>query len=164
MCGLCNDSPTTHHELSSTAVGNGELTVIDTLGAFNEYVNQFYIDDKSHLFVLSSGVRVPKAVMKDVLRVEEVGKIEKEKFNQEWLTKDGDDIKDFLWLAPQGKALIHGLQGIKRCGIQASLACWCPRYLGGHSFQTSWTTTSQCWWGFFSTDTYFEHSLRSPER
>ena len=54
------------------------------------------MDGKSHLFVLSSGAQVPKDVMEDVLRVEDVGKIEKEKFTKERLTKDGDDIKYFL--------------------------------------------------------------------
>ena len=54
------------------------------------------MDGKSHLLVLSSGAQVTKDVMEDVLRVEDVGKIEKEKFTKEQLTKDGDDIKYFL--------------------------------------------------------------------
>ena len=105
MCGQSDESPTTHHELSSTAIQNSELAVLHTLDAFNGYLNPFDMDDKSQLFVLSSGARVPKDVMKDVLRVEDVGKMEKKKFTKERLTKDGDDIKDFFDRLPRVKLL-----------------------------------------------------------
>ena len=51
-------------------------------------MNPFCIEDKSHLYILSSGSQVPDSVVKDVMNAETVGKEKREEFVQERLLKN----------------------------------------------------------------------------
>ena len=74
MCGLTqseSDSNTQkHRETSQREIDKNEKAIQRVLSAFKGFLNPFDIDDKDHLYVISSGKQVPPEIERDVLRAE----------------------------------------------------------------------------------------------
>ena len=71
------------NKLQKAEIEKSEMAVQRVLSAIKNFMNLFEAPDKNRLYTLSSGVAVPPDIEKDVLRAEEFGKIDKEKFIQE---------------------------------------------------------------------------------
>ena len=69
-----------HRDLRNSEVIKSEQVIQRTVDAVTSFVNPFRIDDKEHLYNVSSGVKIPLEIEKDVLNAEALGKKEKEIF------------------------------------------------------------------------------------
>lgn len=78
---------TKHRDQRPSEIRKGESSVKKAISAVKSFLNPFDVDDKTGLYVLSSGARVPADVEKDVLNAITVGKEQKEKFISERLEK-----------------------------------------------------------------------------
>ena len=87
MAGMARGSElnTQHHDLRPAEVTRSEKSVAKALAAVGSFINPFDVPDKERLIILSSGATVPNEIEKDVLRAEEAGRSEKEKFITERL-------------------------------------------------------------------------------
>ena len=96
MCGIERSSGTAHHDTFPAAIRMSEDAVQRTLDAFEGFLNPFNLDDPSQLYIISSGVAVPADIADDIIKVEDIGFVEKEKFITERLLKNGPVVKDFF--------------------------------------------------------------------
>ena len=85
-----------HRETTPTDIQRTESATKRTLSAISGYLDPFKEEGKDHLYNLSSGAPVAKGVEIDVLRAEEVGRKEKEKFMRERIYKLAEETKDFF--------------------------------------------------------------------
>ena len=77
-----------HKDLGTTEITRSESCVSACTSAFNPFLNLFRIEDKEGLYNISSGVRLPANIEKDLLDAEELGKNGKEIFIKERLEKN----------------------------------------------------------------------------
>ena len=56
----------THKEVRSAEVAKGELAVNNTMDSIENFMNPFCASDMDHLYSLSSGLRMPVDIEKDV--------------------------------------------------------------------------------------------------
>ena len=86
-----------HRDQRPSEIRKSEASVKKTISAVKSFLNPFDVDDKTGLYVLSSGARVPADVEKDVMHAITVGNEQKEKFINERLEKKtgfSDPIKN----------------------------------------------------------------------
>ncbi|MCG7882443.1 MAG: hypothetical protein JAY96_12745 [Candidatus Thiodiazotropha endolucinida] len=81
------ESSTWHRELRPAEVQKGDKEVCETKDAISGFINPFAIDDKSHLYCISSGVQVSEKFENDILLAEHRGKVAKESFIKERIEK-----------------------------------------------------------------------------
>ena len=107
MCGMSDGSKTgAHHEISPSEVARGEAAVKRAIGAVNGFLNPFEINNKTRLYIISSGAPVSQDIERDVMRAEEAGHAAKEKFVRERLLKvEGEENHDFYDRLPKLKLL-----------------------------------------------------------
>ena len=85
LADLHLNSSDRHRDLRPIEVKKGELAIQSTIEAVQSFVNPFSISDKEHLYSISSGMKVPTDIETDVMRAEEIGEKEKERFVNERL-------------------------------------------------------------------------------
>ena len=68
-------------------IKNSEQGVQKVFSAINGFVNPLKIQDKDHLYIISSGAPVPADIGKDVLRADALGREAKETFIKERIYK-----------------------------------------------------------------------------
>ena len=87
MCGLIDDPECPkngrHRELEKSEIQKSEEAVQRVITAIKNFMNPFEAPDKNRLYTLSSGAPVPPDMEDHVLRAEEYGKADKEKFLHE---------------------------------------------------------------------------------
>ena len=77
-----------HKDLRPVEILKSELAVNATIDAIENFVNPFTISDKDHLYSLSSGLKIPEDIEKDILKAERVGNQEKQRFITERLKEN----------------------------------------------------------------------------
>ena len=106
MCGFPPNDETKqgkHYEQTKSEMERGEAAVQRTVRAVTGFLNPFTIDDKNHLYILSSGCPVPSDVEDDVLNAEKWGSQQKDAFIKERLQRTAEIEKDFFDRLPQSK-------------------------------------------------------------
>ena len=68
------ESGTWHRDLRPAEIQKSEERVSETIDAIMGFMDPFCIDDKEHLYCVSSGVRVPSENEPDILNAEDRGK------------------------------------------------------------------------------------------
>lgn len=109
MCGISDGSDMgktgQHREVSATEIARSEAAVQRALCAVKGFLNPFDMSDKSRLYVISSGRPVSQEIERDVMRAEQAGHFEKEKFVRERLQKQGEPQREFYDKVPKMKLL-----------------------------------------------------------
>ena len=79
------ESGTWHRDLRPAEIQKSEERVSETIDAIMGFMDPFCIDDKEHLYCVSSGARVPSENEPDILNAEDRGKVARETFITEGL-------------------------------------------------------------------------------
>ncbi len=71
-----------HRDLRPAEIQRSESSVTNTVEAVKSFLDPFDVDDKDHLYCISSGAPVPVDIEKDILRAETAGQEAKQTFTE----------------------------------------------------------------------------------
>ena len=79
-----------HKDLSEKQIAHSEKNVQACLSAFNSFMDPFNIEERTSLFSISSGAKLPLNIEEDVLKSDQKGKRMKEQFIEERLKQNSN--------------------------------------------------------------------------
>ena len=85
-----SDEANKHCDHCLSQIWKSESCLQRAMEAVKSFMNPFHVADKTELYDLSSGTRLPHEIQKDVMQAPDIGKQEKEKFIKDRLEKRAD--------------------------------------------------------------------------
>ena len=85
QAGLTEKNDVKHKDLRPSQVKKSETHVKECMEAIGDFMNPFTVEDKMNLYNISSGVKIPNDIEKDIMNAEAKGLHEKNSFIEERL-------------------------------------------------------------------------------